>query len=475
MPESDDRLAGLCMASVQASIDKLSELGVWPRPHAARNLRMGSDFSFQDIKDIPEVVAFMGALASNEHVRSIYFRDDDATDAYVLRNYWSQMLLRILSQTEGATVDAAVFREWYERLLAEVHTETAVWQSIDTVTGLVLRVEELKLDDSTVLKRTDAIHLFDLPGLAASPGWRPHGGDNAAVVTTVKMRKHDYAGMTDPGPERTKHIERCIAVIEALRLAKPGIPCTHCHATFQISDLPIDEPLAYCHEDANPVGHGETNVGPEDFDAIRGLWHERLKRRDNTLPPSVRTGPLDTAYGRFFRSYSGGDYWQNILDLTISLESMFSPSGNEELKHRISLRAAWLLDTEDRTGTGNADIYKLVKTMYDIRSNLVHGALHKKEKSDKKQKEKDEQIEHWIHDLAGTERGKPIGLMDERAAMESARAIVRKALAACNRLSNLSSDGPCFPFPPDFDRNLLVSKQRLMWQAAAGVLPKTSQ
>ena len=47
--------------------------------------------------------------------------------------------------------------------------------------------------------------------------------------------------------------------------------------------------------------------------------------------------------------------------------------------------------------------------------------------------------------------------------------IVRKAIAACSRLSKLNGGGPQWPFPERFDENLVIDYQRKVWQKAAGI------
>lgn len=77
---------------------------------------------------------------------------------------------------------------------------------------------------------------------------------------------------------------------------------------------------------------------------------------------------------------TAGDYFEGhhkrttpedqLIDLVIALESLFSPSDKGELRFRISLNAALLLgkDPEDRSA-----IMDFVMDMYDHRSALVHG------------------------------------------------------------------------------------------------------
>lgn len=89
---------------------------------------------------------------------------------------------------------------------------------------------------------------------------------------------------------------------------------------------------------------------------------------ENLQPPLRRsTATAGNYYEGHHRRTTPED---QLIDLVIALESLFSPSDKGELRFRISLNAALLLgnDAEDRTG-----IMDFVKNMYDHRSALVHG------------------------------------------------------------------------------------------------------
>lgn len=283
-------------------------------------------------------------------------------------------------------------------------------------------------------------------------------------MTTVSIPKCDYAGFIWPPPRLTKDIERHLSAIEAIRLTKSGVPRIHCHAEFQLSDFPISEPLAYCEREGRPrMYEKETVLNRSDFETIRTIWREGMSTRDKAhFPRYTRSNAMDTAHERFFRTYGNQNWFDTIVDLTIALESLFNPDESQELKHRISLRVAWLLSLDERADgdTGKADnkIYNVVRTMYDIRSSRVHGGTPK-----------ESDIRKWIQTLSGVEYdwSKDSQLLE--LALESARELVRKAIAACGKLSKLEGDGPRWPFPERFDENIVSAGQRKAWQKAAGI------
>jgi hypothetical protein len=261
----------------------------------------------------------------------------------------------------------------------------------------------------------------------------------------------------------TQDSGRHLSAIEAIRLTKSGVPRLHCYAHFQLSDFPVFDPLAYCDwEGGLKLYENETVLDRSDFKTVRTLWHERMNTGDEVfLPKHIRSNVMGTAYGRFSSSYTYRNWLDIIVDLTIALESLFSPPESQELKHRISLRAGWLLDLDEQThdaGNVNNKTYNIVRTMYDIRSYRVHGGTRKT--SD---------IHKWIETLAGMEDDKSSDFQLIQSALESARGIVRKAIGACVKLSKLEGDGPKWPFPDKFDENIVIAHQRKVWQKAAGI------
>jgi len=152
--------------------------------------------------------------------------------------------------------------------------------------------------------------------------------------------------------------------------------------------------------------------------------------------------------------------------LTIALESLFGPSDNQELRHRISLRAAWLLSRSDRESPAKLKdkVYDCVRTMYAIRSCRVHGDIPK-----------DSEIHKWVQTLSGSKYDRYDGAEERRLgglALESCRGIVRNALRACMKLQKQDAAGPHWPLPDNFDQNLIIPRQRKIWQKAAGIRKK---
>lgn len=463
--EKVQKIEQLCRSSISAAITKLCEVRTWPRPPRARKLRVGYDFYRNELQDIQEVNSLITHLLSDDTLKSIYCDRLSSPELGILYEYWEQLLLKILRETNGTSLTNRVFKKWFRRFLKELYSETAVWRSVDTITGLTMNATKLVFDNATVLTSISGFRLGHViwgEDWYTPDAWSGVGLDKATIVTTVSIPKREYSPFVHPPPSLTKHIERHLSAIEAIWLTKSGAPRIHCHVQFQLSDFPVAEPFAYCKHEGEPrLYENKTVLNRSDFKTVRTLWQERMSTRN--LPRDARSNAMDTAYERFFRAYSRNQNWfDTIVDLAIALESLFSPDERQELKHRISLRAAWLLSSDEQvdqdTGGVSNRIYNLVRTIYDIRSSRVHGGMPK-----------ESEIRKWIQTLSGVEYDQSKDSQLLELALESARELVRKAIMACLKLSKLEGAGPKWPFPEGFDENIISAGQRYIWQKAAGI------
>lgn len=107
-------------------------------------------------------------------------------------------------------------------------------------------------------------------------------------------------------------------------------------------------------------------IKQESQKQIKALWSSVGKLRDDY--ESYRR--LNMALIYFNYSWRGLNLDQVCINLSIVLESLFSPSSNTELSHQISYNACCFIgrDKDDRSR-----IYKMIKQFYRIRSKLVHG------------------------------------------------------------------------------------------------------
>lgn len=467
------RTEQLCYSSIKAGIQRLCDIKTWPRPAAARRLRVGFDFYYDDLKDIQEENDLIQHLASDEEIQSIYFGQSGRSESWVLHEFWQLLLLKIIPETEGMEPSKRVFQKWFKRFVKELYSPNAIWRMVDTVTGLNLSGKRLNLDEYTYLESKPAhslgpdvwgLQMYPLEGRLIPDDWTTVGLDKAVIITTMRIPKSKYAGSDMPYPHLTKDIERHNAIIDAIRLTKSGSPHLHCYARFQVSNFPLSTPLAYCRE-GRTLGlyENETLLDKSDFFSVRNIWRDLMSTKYKDTWPSSKLNPMDIAFGGFSRSYEIRNWLDIIVDLTIALESLFGPSDNQELRHRISLRVAWLLSRGDRAGSTKLKdrVYDCVRTMYDIRSRRVHGDVPK-----------DSDIHKWVQTLSGSKYDRYDASEERRLgmlALESCRNIVRNALRACMKLQKQDASGPHWPLPDNFDLNLIIPRQRKIWQKAAGI------
>lgn len=111
----------------------------------------------------------------------------------------------------------------------------------------------------------------------------------------------------------------------------------------------------------------------EDISILQRLFHvlSELSRKG-------KLHELEVCLRRFEQTYSRERDEDKIIDLTVGLESTILFGQREELKYRLGLRGSLLLNKRYPPD----DSHKLLRTLYDIRSGIVHGgkALHNFEK-----------------------------------------------------------------------------------------------
>jgi len=476
-------LRELCLLTLPPAIKRLCDVGALPRPPRGRFLRLGQDYFHNELDDIQEVSKLVDFLKSQALIKSLYVRQDN--DTYVLFEIWRRLLTDILADTDGTTVSNAVFNKWFVRFIGELYKESAVWRSVDVIDGLVMDCKQLKLDkySSLISLRCltqydpwhwlDALvprhdHYFDSVQFAWDTWKNLHSLDKATVVvTTMTIPKAEYQPRNQP-LNKLKQIERSLATIESVRLLKPGTPKLIGSAVFHLSNFPLDDPFGYSSDKYGRLMYEkDTTISRHDYQHVTSLWREIFNDKcQHPLMSRNTTSPMEIAEARFFNSYETKGWFENILDLTISLEALFSPSDHEELSHRIALRCAWLLQQQgDMDGTLIGNVYNQVKAMYDVRSKIVHGASPKQS-----------QIRKWIGKIRGKDFEESKSEWEQfESSLESARDLVRKSLCICRTLSKLSKDGPHWPLPDDFDALLVNNKQRATWQIAAGILPRSTR
>jgi hypothetical protein len=89
--------------------------------------------------------------------------------------------------------------------------------------------------------------------------------------------------------------------------------------------------------------------------------------------------PMSTKFeigiSRFNSLYTRGQEADRLIDAVIGLEALYLSGERDELRFRLSIRAATHIGKGDPAERRR--VYTLARDAYDLRSKLVHGALHK--------------------------------------------------------------------------------------------------
>jgi hypothetical protein len=158
----------------------------------------------------------------------------------------------------------------------------------------------------------------------------------------------------------------------------------------------------------------------------------------------------DVALRNFSRAFVERTWPEQLIDLATALEALLSGTAKEDLTLRLRVRAAALLATDDDPGS---TVFRDVRTLYDMRSRLVHGTNIKRKDVIKFARAMSTVPETDMHGLAVAQ------------AVDRARDLVRRALLA--RLCLASGDEPEWPLTGDtpVDELLADDSERARWRS----------
>jgi len=113
------------------------------------------------------------------------------------------------------------------------------------------------------------------------------------------------------------------------------------------------------------ISNDKSILGKKDTNSFIMFW----KKYNN----SVKKNPwLDLAGRRLLRMFYKVRIEDRFVDIMIIFEILFLTKGNDELKYRLSVIAAFLLGKNYQE---KKYIYELFKLSYDIRSTIVHNGF----------------------------------------------------------------------------------------------------
>lgn len=401
---------------------------------------MGQNFSYWDVEDLPELDRLQGFLANNEFIQKHYYPSD--------MKLWRRPLEIALNLVSSGRDLKKDLDRYFRLYIRELTNPTEKWQYIQTFTGAVAG-RPFRLNKELLIQPLSA--WYQRPHVARQrvtfpPLEGPSEKDKLALIATISSEKQPGG----PHPS-TGFFETTSGLLSAIRLLKPGNVQSHAFASGQVSEFPFEEPIAYSMASYSEDDEPEAQIRVGDERRIKDLWAS-LMPTGHWPSPFQAASPLREALNRLWRTYELQAWTDTIVDLTIAIEALLSPSDRQELSYRVSLRSAQLLGEK---GEPSADIYRLVRLMYEIRSKTVHGAPIPPEN----------RLAKWLEQLSGRKYKFEEGLGPLYSpATEAPRSVVKRLILGCLRLNARPKSEPTWPLPKDFDVIMLARAHQLEWQ-----------
>lgn len=161
-----------------------------------------------------------------------------------------------------------------------------------------------------------------------------------------------------------------------------------------------------------------------EFKLLSGTTPDKINTIFNSSLNSLsKEKSFNITIERYISSIIGTDIYSKIIDIAISLESLFS--GSQEIKFRFSIFNS-IISTIDVNRRG--EVFELMKTLYDARSSIVHG-------DDVKNKKVLEDNWNRIVDIARLAIAYKMNFLDSRPKSEWSGHLERLAIGIEQRLA----------------------------------------
>ena len=107
---------------------------------------------------------------------------------------------------------------------------------------------------------------------------------------------------------------------------------------------------------------------------------------------------LDLAFKRFGRAYEEDDSEDQLIDLVIALEALFTKKKTKKIGKKIAQECSALLGKDDQERNA---IYGHLVEAYGIRNSIVHGSEYSKSESSEQMEADFDFMENIVHDMEG--------------------------------------------------------------------------
>jgi len=276
-------------------------------------------------------------------------------------------LATYLARLPALAFDLATFDELYEDFEAYHASDACKFRETVPLMNFSSEEDSIDLGDAARIVRLGRSELARLaskmPGLGVSPSApgvslvRDLLGSGFAIVSEFSI------GKGEPLPART--LGKHAPILTVLRLVKPG--SVFCNVEFldAVGFHPVYESLGAGWTDRLVPHLPRQPLHLSADDALRAaeLW-EALE----VLASKAGMGGLEIGLRRLYEMSLRTSREDKIIDMAILLESTLLHGITEELRYRLSLRAARLLSTS----RDPQETFKLFKDFYDVRSAIVH-------------------------------------------------------------------------------------------------------
>lgn len=282
---------------------------------------------------------------------------DDLTDDYILEQYH-----RCRTAWEDADSHFTITFP-----LINFSSEMSQPQQLSTH----LLLAPLTPSDKTTLWNDDARHFsISIPPLDATtfmqPTWK-------LVGTFSAPKKEDASDMSNTRQEALDELGDIMSALHLLKEGDVGAPAIYqkrlapvlwegtrmCYPLNQVRQFPSSVPLAYELHESDIASLQEL---------VKALQQLRLAQSRGT---STLYEDLSVGLRRFNQSYERRLPEDQIIDLTIALESTLLADHDDELTYRLAVRGAALL-ADVETPWEPRKSRALLTTLYAVRSSIVH-------------------------------------------------------------------------------------------------------
>lgn len=289
-----------------------------------------------------------------------------------------RLIWSLAESTGGLHFDGHVFNEQFHQLITALRRSEFSFILLVPLFGVTAESLPIALEPDVEIDRmTDQeIARCLIGGMLPAPHDRPSSSHMATVRSDIAVRvRYDLprrvgeCGEVTPNPIVSGARDLAINVLYTLRVFKEGrisIP-----GMLNVN-LPMEWPLPHATQctPANPGLSQWVNKYSLSQDEVKGfqLFWTHFRR-------AMSTAVLANAVRRFSYASERDRPDDRLVDLMIAAESLFlggesGPANRGELSYRLSLRAAFFIDSRDYS---RRQIFNHMRRAYDNRSAIVHG------------------------------------------------------------------------------------------------------